>query len=360
MTPILSLYLDIVRFGAAVAVFIAHLATKPFTSDIDWHGVAFYDTIAVTVFFVLSGYVISYVTEKRETAAQDYFVARASRLYSVAIVALLLTAALDTVGRHFNPQFYANAKTLAEDVGLTGYLASIFFVNEWWMFAFDGVVPGTNAPYWSLSFEATYYLAIGLVLFLKPRIGILLCAVLLVIGGPTICVLFPVWLLGFVLYRLPSVKIARGMNLLLFLTLFVGSAIGLLSLPYWKCLPSDNFGVFFPAGREPFNRNVIVDYIAAFLFALHLFAARPLSGCLGFDCKGFSVVRWLGSLTFPLYLFHYPLLCFLCAIRPDELGSVGRAAIFSCVVFLVVVILTPICDVFRDRMRIWLRCAKLT
>lgn len=168
MNQSLSLYLDIVRFLAAGAVLVAHLASEPFTEGLSWHGTAVYGDLAVTIFFVLSGYVISYVTTQRERQPVHFVAARISRLYSVVIVALILTAVLDYSGAYFNEAFYAIKKVLWKSASIFGYAASFFFVNEFLVFGFNGISPGTNAPYWSLSFEATYYLVAGLFLFLRP------------------------------------------------------------------------------------------------------------------------------------------------------------------------------------------------
>ena len=48
-------------------------------------------TLAVGVFFVLSGFVIGYAVHEREKDARSYFVGRAARVYSVAVPALVLT-----------------------------------------------------------------------------------------------------------------------------------------------------------------------------------------------------------------------------------------------------------------------------
>jgi peptidoglycan/LPS O-acetylase OafA/YrhL len=46
---------------------------------------------AVMAFFVLSGFVIAYVADQRETTLQAFAAARLARLYSVIIPAMLLT-----------------------------------------------------------------------------------------------------------------------------------------------------------------------------------------------------------------------------------------------------------------------------
>jgi peptidoglycan/LPS O-acetylase OafA/YrhL len=58
-------------------------------------------------FFVISGFVIAYVTETSERTWKSYLAARASRIYSVAIPGLLLAALLDPIGIRIDPRWYA-------------------------------------------------------------------------------------------------------------------------------------------------------------------------------------------------------------------------------------------------------------
>lgn len=347
----LSLYLDVVRFLAAFAVLLAHLSSRPFTEGLNWRGTAAFGDLAVTVFFVLSGYVISYVTTQRERRPLLYVAARVSRLYSVVAVALLLTLALDLAGTHLNEAFYSIQKVLWKPPSIEGYLASLFFVNEFQVFGFKGISPGTNGPYWSLSFEAAYYLIAGLFLFLRPKFWIPLAILVLLLGGRTISALLPLWLLGFYLHRLPHSRFPR-LTTAFWLALFLSSATAVASAPtVAHLLPSDNFGYYFPWGRGSFNRNLIADYVAGSLFGVHLVAARELFERSKFQLPAAQAIRLLGSLTFPLYLFHYPIICFLCAISPWASTSKTHALFVTTGVMLTVVALTPFCDRIRDHMR---------
>jgi peptidoglycan/LPS O-acetylase OafA/YrhL len=204
MNPSLSLYLDLLRFLAAFAVLVGHVSSMPFTDQLKWWHLNSYGDAAVIIFFVLSGYVIAYVTHTREKTAREYFSARIARLYSVVGICLALTFALDLVGMHFRPDFYAIQKVLWKPPSLSGYLSSAFFVNEYQAFNFDGISPGSNAPYWSLSFEATYYAIAGIVLFSPLKYSIPATFLILCMAGKTISALFPLWLLGYFLYRAPT------------------------------------------------------------------------------------------------------------------------------------------------------------
>lgn len=59
-----STYLDALQFTAAMAVVCAHFTFPQFIAGVPYQGSM--AGLAVTIFFVLSGYVISYVETKRK------------------------------------------------------------------------------------------------------------------------------------------------------------------------------------------------------------------------------------------------------------------------------------------------------
>ncbi|GAB2881881.1 acyltransferase [Pseudoduganella ginsengisoli] len=350
MNKSFSVYLDFVRFFAALAVFVCHLESYPFTDKVVWWRMGAYGGMAVTIFFVLSGYVIAYVTDLREKTAADYYAARIARLYSVVGIALLLTFCFDTIGMAVNPEFYTIKKALWKPPSWQGYLASAFFLNEYQVFGFNGISPGTNGPYWSLSFEATYYVIAGLILFAPRWIGIIASLVILSLAGRTITALLPLWALGFALYhwrsRIQLPKLAWQLMLAV-------SALLLLAMPvFTKNYLAGKFIVWLPWGAAPFNRNIFEDYITAVLFTANLVAVRNvLSPAMQIPPKVVSAGRWLGAQTFPLYCFHYPAICMFAAISPWKNTTVANAVFVTVCTLAVVALLTPVCDALKDRIR---------
>lgn len=88
MNKLTSIYLDLIRFTAALVVVLSHAAA--FTS-LKIPLISGLGTEAVVVFFVLSGYVIAYVSNNKENNYIVFFKARAIRIYSVLIPAILIT-----------------------------------------------------------------------------------------------------------------------------------------------------------------------------------------------------------------------------------------------------------------------------
>src|SRR6516165_11981732 len=103
MTKALSLYLDALRFSAAFTVFLSHFPR--FSGGLFWQ-MEPYGRTGVLVFFVLSGFVIAWVTATRERTLEEYALSRAARLYSVIIPAFILTAVLDHIAMGIDPSLY--------------------------------------------------------------------------------------------------------------------------------------------------------------------------------------------------------------------------------------------------------------
>jgi peptidoglycan/LPS O-acetylase OafA/YrhL len=187
-----SLYLDGARFLAAAVVCIGHLGTQRLSGGWLWQMNA-YVHVALMAFFVLSGFVVAHVVATREQRPADYAASRLARLHSVVLPALLITLLADGIGRLAAPERYPVISGQHDD--LSSYLASLFFLHQTWGL---NLFPGSNMPYWSLGPEAMFYLAFGLSWFTRsiwPGVAAI------VLAGPTIAFLFPLWLLGVGLYH---------------------------------------------------------------------------------------------------------------------------------------------------------------
>jgi peptidoglycan/LPS O-acetylase OafA/YrhL len=289
----LSLYLDLVRFILALIVWLGHASFHGYSGK----GYRFwflydYGRPAVLCFFVLSGFVIAYITERREREPADYAVARLSRLWSVVIPALALTALTDWIGEHVEPRFHGPG-TLADGQPVR-YAASLLMINDFWLFS-EPMAPSTNPVFWSLSYEAVYYAVFGLFLTGRTSLWLVGGALIFILAGPTIFALFPTWLAGLAAYR-----IARRWTLppVVSTVLLVGSA-ALISYTGWLYHGYDH-----TAGPR-----YTIDYAIAALLVVHFIAASNLAPFLARVLAPVSgLVRWLGSLTFVIYLCHVPLM----------------------------------------------------
>jgi peptidoglycan/LPS O-acetylase OafA/YrhL len=352
-----SLYLDLVRFLAAFAVFLDHLTSYPFTRDepgprTGVELIGNYGQTAVTLFFVLSGYVIAYVSETREKSPRSYVASRISRLYSVVVPALILTVVLDTFGTLINPDFYQIRKILYDPPSVQGYVASLFFVNEYQIFPFRGLAPGSNGPFWSLSFEATYYLVAGLLLFSKRTTGVAISLLVLFCAGSTIVALAPLWALGFYAFRRRD-QLDRLIRLPYLL--WLGSGFMILAIPLlMDPIRGDIVGLSFPFGRGLLERDLGKDYATAFACAIHLVASRAIfADRVVLKGRNVRSIRFLGVSTFPLYAMHFPILAFAAAVGPGDRSSAWNAAYLTIAVVLSVGLITPVCELLK----VWMRNA---
>lgn len=303
----LSLYLDLLRFALALTVMLGHASDPAYVGGSSMlAAMPHYGLTSVMGFFVLSGFVIAHVTQGGERDPRSYFAARAARMYSVVLPALLLTAVLDTLGSRVNPAAYLHGPIHIGTHQPLRYLLTSLFVHDYWIWPRE-MTPGINHPFWSLSYEVTYYVLFGLTLTRAPLLAAAAIALLLGLAGPKIAALLPIWLLGVLTYhavrriRLPP-AVAAG--------LMVGSWIGL-----------GLTGLWLRGADDPPNRYAI-DYLEAALFALNMVAADGIAPLLERLLGPIArTVRWLGMLTFALYLCHRPLLYFFAALPLGQPGS---------------------------------------
>lgn len=331
-----SAYLDIVRFTAALTVFLGHAAGKNWTGSFLWQLGSYGDT-CVVVFFVLSGFVIGYVCDTKETTWQVYAVNRGARLYSVVLPALVLTFVIDYAGIRIAPELYLGQPWYAGDMPLLRYLASLLMLQEFWGIS---LVPGINAPFWSLSFEALYYVVFGLAFFSRARWKWWAIAAALLLSGPIITALFPVWLLGFCAYHLTK---RRTLPMVASVFAFM---LGLILL---VLSPSIRASV---AGVSGVGATVVQRYIDAVSFLLNLVGAYGL--CVNakpFPPRVAKAIAHIAGTTFALYLFHRPLIQMFSYLGPKDPASWTRRLLVIGGTLMIVYTLTYLTETLRR----WLR-----
>ena len=189
-----SLYLDLVRFLAALTVLLFHASGFEFMKVDTVLG--HYGREAVIVFFVLSGFVIAYTADQKDSTLPEYATHRISRIYSVVIPALILTPIVDWIGARIHPEFYVGYN--AQSVWPIRVVNSVLCMNEW---GFWSVQFFSNVPYWSISYEVAYYILFGVSFFLKGPTRWVLLSIIGLLAGPKILLLLPIWLLGAWVYR---------------------------------------------------------------------------------------------------------------------------------------------------------------
>jgi peptidoglycan/LPS O-acetylase OafA/YrhL len=331
MSLAVSVYLDLFRMAAALVVFLSHTASSDLTGFLLPESSSFAGE-AVAGFFVLSGFVIGYVADKRENTPRLYAVSRLARVYSVALPALIITVGFDAVGRAMQPDLYGPGPIFWQPVTLFNLFCNIFFVNELWN---ANVQLGTNGPYWSLGFEVWYYVLFGIILFTRRTWRIVAIVVWLAFVGPRVSLAFPIWLMGYAAYILSK----RRQNAPIFGFILFMATI-LIYLPF-----------HFKFG-QPFKLQYKLGVLHSVLRGYGYYYALGALICLNFI--GFSLmspmvsglaarianpVRWLAGATFTFYLMHLPIAVMLCAISPwPPQSTVTRVIVLGGTILLVLLL----------------------
>ena len=162
------------------------------------HGLILRGGDAVIVFFVLSGFVIAFVANGKEKSIDIFFINRFARLYSVVFPALILTMVFDFAGTGIAYELY-DGRWFEAGVPIWRFFSNLFFINQLWTLY---ITPFSNGPFWSIGYEFWYYVLFALAFYLQKPSKYLLILMVLLLVGPKILLLFPVWLMGVWVYKI--------------------------------------------------------------------------------------------------------------------------------------------------------------
>ncbi|MGC5287848.1 acyltransferase family protein [Micromonospora sp. DT231] len=285
--------LDLLRFGAAMAVVLYHtlpvVALRSFVSveDLVGHPLAklsAYGWLGVQLFFLISGFVICMSSWGR--GPTQFFTSRVTRLMPAYVLAVLITAAVLTLWPDPGPN--------AHPVTMRRLLANLT------MYQFHLGQEHIDPVYWTLVIEVTFYvLFLGLVvagLTYKRVVAFCLVwtvasfyaqashsALLSTVLVPTYA---PFFVAGIVLYLMHRF----GRNLMLWMTLAVTFALAAQSVIEETDARSQR-------GDQINSTNATLALVAFYVVMI------------GVACGWFDWIRWrglvlVGALTYPLYLLH--------------------------------------------------------
>lgn len=269
----LSAYLDLLRFTAASAVLLGHMEQDGLYMR--WLPLSWFSHEAVMIFFVMSGFIIYSSTVRSARTWADYAAARLSRVYSVALPAVAFSVGLGLLvglGGEVDTQRLSNYR----DFSAWDVASSLLFLNE--VFGNKAAL-SLNHPYWSLCYEVWYYVLFGLFLFLRGwRRGV--CLVLgVIIAGPAVLALFPIWV-------------------------FVGVNVSGLDHVI-RIYLHDHIPGFWRLGA---SQRLVTDYLIGLAVVLHILSFSGLNpGFRRFFGQLAPLAKYLAGFSFTLYLFHRPM-----------------------------------------------------
>ena len=317
MSPAFSLYLDLVRFVAACLVYVYHSNQRWLISEV--LPASDYGHSSVVVFFVLSGYVIAFITGTKERDWPSYAASRLARIYSVALPAVVLTVALDAAGRALAPGNY----DYPWDQFPTRVVASLAMLNEVW---FVSITSFSNVPYWSICYESWYYVLFGVICFAPRRWAWPLAAALLLMLGPKIALLAPIWFMGVALYRWQALE---RLPLAAAWVLALGSVVAIVVFHRFGVGVALSNGLETLIGKAwhrelTFSKFFVGDQVLGLLVFCNFAGMRRVSSAFWPVLAPLArPIRWLAGFTLTLYLLHQPLFLFWgSVIRGDPSGPV--------------------------------------
>lgn len=320
LTPGFSAYLDVLRLLAALAVLLAHLDMDGIAMG--WIPLARYSHEAVMIFFVMSGFIIHKTTIERGRSASEYAIARAARIYSVAIPAILLSM-LVALWAQNSPMIDERALSNWHPDGAFDVLSSVLFLNQSWN---NPVFLTLNVPFWSLCYEVWYYVIFGVFVFAPMRWRWGLASVAGLIAGPAILALLPVWLMGVALSKWGS---ALRVGAFAAWAMFLGgfAIIATIDATGIDLAISNHLKESVPGfWRLGSASRVITDLAIGLALCLNLLAFQHLGS--GIE-RGFARIRpfvgYLAGYSFSLYLFHRPITQIAGQLFPVPEGERGLA-----------------------------------
>ena len=332
--------MDVFRALAAYLVVISHIRDLLIVDSPDALNIALSSKIyyfitgfghsAVIIFFVLSGFWITKSVVRRSGEAAfwlEYLIDRLSRLWIVAIPAILLGGLLDIMGIFlFSLPIYTGAtgstsmpETAIESLNLATLVANVLFLQT-----FVSPALGSNGPLWSLAFEFWYYVWFPALWYSVKRRSLTLTLFALGVGllNPEAYLGFLSWLCGSLLYFLISRFRWEGASLFLRRTILLSGVLAFAAAMAGARL---RLGIWFDPVLS-----------AAFSWLM-----------LGICISKPAPTRWLNFIarygarsSFSLYAIHFPLVAFIAGffIRTGRLQPSILFVLTSFAMFLTVAI----------------------
>ena len=300
-------FLDALRGIAAILVVVEHVGER-YTAWIPWFAQNWFNfgRFGVTVFFLVSGFVIPYAFEK-DNSVRSFWIKRLFRLYPLYWLSLTLSVAAGIEPAAFR----------------ASHMVRNILVNVTMLQGFAGI-PNASQPFWTLFIEMAFYIAITVWFLLRLHSRTLLWAWTGAVGffalsilGPlvlgihapvTTAFCFLAILVGSVLYRHYTAQVGtRAVATLVAGVILLAAASSYLN--FFR----------FPSAETISATSVFISWTCAFLLFLALLSLRRL--------KFPPTLLWLGKISYSLYLLH--------AVVRDTLPDVGNKALgFSLVLAL--------------------------
>jgi peptidoglycan/LPS O-acetylase OafA/YrhL len=263
--------------------------------------------IGVDIFYVISGFLITGLLLREldgtgSLALKAFYLRRVKRLLPASFFVLFVTAIVawivyPTTLRH----------GLGKDIAAAGAYISNYLFALWQMdYQNLNATPPVVIHYWSLAVEEQFYLFWPFIILALYRYGArraVFFGVVAITAASFLLSLFltprePIWSF----YSLPTRAWELGVGALL---LFIPKRIRFSSNYGWVALGLILFGTLTFTDKTPFPGTAALVPVIATAFAIASLNNWPRAMNRFGNLK---VVQWLGEISYPLYLWHWPVL----------------------------------------------------
>ncbi|CAN2198484.1 COG1835 Predicted acyltransferases [Candidatus Nanopelagicaceae bacterium] len=263
--------------------------------------------IGVDIFYVISGYLITglLLRELDKTGTlglRAFYLRRVKRLLPTSFFVLFITAIT---------AWYLYPSSMRADLGKDIAAAGIYISNylfAFWQMDYQNLsaIPPVVIHYWSLAVEEQFYLFwpfIILALYKKGgrrRVGqgVLAISIASFLFSLYQTSVEPIW----AFYSLPTRAWELGVGALL---LYIPARIKFSQNYLWVALGLFIYGTFIFRDSTPFPGTAAL--VPVFATAISLAAVHSWPKILN-RVGIHRVIQWLGEISYPLYLWHWPLL----------------------------------------------------
>ena len=263
--------------------------------------------IGVDIFYVISGYLITGLLlrelEKTGTISlRAFYLRRVKRLLPASFFVLSVTAI---------SAWYLYPSTMRSELGRDIAAAGVYISNylfAFWQMDYQNLnaVPPVVIHYWSLAVEEQFYLFWPFIIFFLYRKGGRKFVGRGIAAISSVSFIFslyqtsaaPIW----AFYSLPTRAWELGVGALL---LYIPTRIKFSQNYLWISLALLIYGTCLFRDNTPFPGTAALVPVVATAIAIAAVHSWPkVLNTLGES----RIVQWLGEISYPLYLWHWPLL----------------------------------------------------
>jgi len=328
--------LDALRGVAAFAVVIFHLGDVKLAPALVPHGY-----LAVDFFFVLSGFVVAHAYEAAlltRLSWREFFTRRIIRLYPLAVLGAMIGFAVLIMKWHTYPAKVDSLPSILISGALNVVMLPSFFGGN---LSHHVIFPG-DGPLWTLFFELLINLVWAWFGVRMKTPGLIAVTLLSAIAVAILAAHFHTALMGNDVRTFWGglARVSFGFTLGVVIHHFRGE----YHIPADAALPPILALLMFAAFACPSANHAIPlwDLTCIFILLPAIVAAGAAQGSTG------RLGRWLGELSYPVYVLHFPILLLASGLHQSKLKSVGLLPLDVCTVALILIV-ASIANVSYDK-----------